>query len=232
MNARTLQKYIRPKKAPKGANNQLHISSEGEGLTTGQPAGTRNRLQFRGFPAYSLRDNRLRDWVLEKIMNQAQQHESDFYSWTQEQAALLRKLPRESNLLDIDNIAEEIEDMGRAEINQITNLLVQTLTHVIKIAADPEAQPVAHWVSEADNFQSQAIVTYSPGLRQRLDLPKIWKLAKRGAGNALAEFAVAMPSLPDDCPMTLDQLLDQDFSPRVAAVLIANAFTSTQKPSL
>lgn len=165
-------------------------------------------------------------------MNQAQRHDTDFYSWTQEQAALLRKLPRESNLLDIDNIAEEIEDMGRAEINQITNLLVQTLTHVIKIAADPEAQPVAHWVSEADNFQSQALITYSPGLRQRLDLPKIWKLAKRGAGNALAEFGVTMPSLSDDCPMTLDQLLDQDFSPRKAAGLIANAFTSSLNPGL
>ena len=158
-------------------------------------------------------------------MNPAQQHDTDFYSWTQEQAALLRKLPRESNLLDVDNIAEEIEDMGRAEINQITNLLVQTMTHVIKIAADPEATSVPHWVSEADNFQSQALVAYSPGLRQRIDVPKIWKLAKRGANNALAEYSLRVPNLPDDCPLTLDQMMDQDFSPREAASTVSAAFT-------
>lgn len=157
-------------------------------------------------------------------MSHGKQHNTDFYSWTQEQAALLRALPRGSNLLDVDNIAEEIEDMGRAEINQVTNLLMQTLLDTIKIAADPEAHPVAHWVAGADNFQRQALVASSPGLRQRLDLPKMWKLAKRGAKNALAEFNVDAPSLPDECPLNLDQLLDQDFSPREAASVIAATF--------
>jgi hypothetical protein len=165
-------------------------------------------------------------------MNQARQHDTDFYSWTQEQAALLRALPRESNLLDVDNIAEEIEDMGRAEINQITNLLMQTLLHTIKIAADPEAPSVSHWVAEADNFQRQALVVYSPGLKQRLDLPKMWKLAKRGANNSLAEFNVEAPLLPDDCPFSLDQLLDPDFSPREAARTVASAFTIDSRPGI
>lgn len=35
-------------------------------------------------------------------------YDADFHIWTQEQAALLRKLPRESFELDIDHIAEEI----------------------------------------------------------------------------------------------------------------------------
>jgi hypothetical protein len=158
--------------------------------------------------------------LFEKNMSQARQHDIDFYGWTQEQAALLRALPRESNLLDVENIAEEIEDMGRAEINQINNLLMQALLHVIKIACDPDAQSVAHWVAEADNFQRQALVAYSPGLKQLLDVPKMWKLAKRGATNALAEFNVSVPSLPEECPLGVDQLLADDFSPREAAATI------------
>lgn len=45
-------------------------------------------------------------------MTPSQQHDTDFYRWTQDQAALLRALPRSSNHLDIDNLAEEIEAMG------------------------------------------------------------------------------------------------------------------------
>jgi hypothetical protein len=159
-------------------------------------------------------------------MTPSQQHETDFYSWTQEQAALLRELPRGSNRLDIDNLAEEIEDLGRAEIKEISSLLRQTLTHLIKIAVDGEAQSVAHWVTEVSGFQSDAVLAYSPGLRQRLDLPKIWKLAKRNAADSLSEYGVAVPPLPEECPISLDQLLDADFSPRDAAAVLGATMRS------
>ena len=162
----------------------------------------------------------------------SQQHDTDFYRWTQDQAALLRALPRASNRLDIDNLAEEIEDMGRAEIKEISSLLRQTLVHLVKIAFDPEAPSVAHWVGEASGFQGDAVLAYSPGLRQRLDLPKIWSVAKRNATDSLAEYGVAVPPLPDECPLSLDQLLDLDFSPReAAAVVLASACADEADPS-
>ena len=154
-------------------------------------------------------------------MTPSQQHDADFYGWTQDQAALLRALPPMSNQLDIENLAEEIEDMGRAEIKEISSLLRQTLTHVVTITADPEAASTLHRVSEASGFQSDAVLGYSPRLKQRLDLPTIWKLAKRNAAYSLGEFGVDVPPLPDECPLTLDQLLDPDFSPREAAAIVA-----------
>lgn len=154
-------------------------------------------------------------------MTPSQQHDTDFYGWTQDQAALLRALPRTSNRLDIENLAEEIEDMGRAEIKEISSLLRQTLAHLVKIAFDPEAPSVAHWVHEASAFQSDAVLALSPGLKQRLDLPKIWTLAKRNAADALGEYGIVLPRLPDDCPLTLDELLDPAFSPRGNIAIIA-----------
>ena len=154
-------------------------------------------------------------------MTPSQQHDTDFYRWTQDQAALLRALPRSSNLLDIDNIAEEIEDMGRAEIKELSSLLRQTVVHLVKIAFDPASPAVAHWVSEASGFQGDAVLAYSPGLRQRLDLPKIWSVAKRNAADSLAEYGVVVPPLPVECPLTLDQLLDADFNPREAAAKVS-----------
>ncbi|NDW05335.1 DUF29 domain-containing protein [Jiella pacifica] len=154
-------------------------------------------------------------------MTPSQQHETDFYRWTQDQAALLRALPRSSSSLDIDNLADEIEDMGRAEIKEISSLLRQTLTHIVKIAVGREAPSVPHWVGEASGFQADAVLAYSPGLRQRLDLPTIWKLARRNAADSLREYGVAVPPLSEECPLTLDQLLDPDFSPREAANIVA-----------
>jgi hypothetical protein len=152
-------------------------------------------------------------------MTPSHQHEVDFYSWTQEQAALLRALPRNSNL-DIENIAEEIEDMGRASIKEVEGYLLQTLARLIKIAVDKDAQSVPHWVGEANGFQARAVLAYSLGLRQRLEIPKVWKLAKRTAKVSLAEHGVDLPVLPDECPMSLDQLLADDFSPREAAAVV------------
>lgn len=153
-------------------------------------------------------------------MTPSRQHDVDFYSWTQEQAALLRALPRNSNHLDIENIAEEIEDMGRTEIKEVESYLLQTLAHLIKIAVDKDAQSLPHWVNEANGFQARAVLAFSPGLRQRLDMPKVWKLAKRIANVALAEHGVDLPILPDECPMSLDQLLADDFNPREAAAVV------------
>ena len=45
-------------------------------------------------------------------------YESDFYAWSNHQAALLRA--GKLNEADIDNIAEEIESMGKAEKRERT----------------------------------------------------------------------------------------------------------------
>lgn len=161
-------------------------------------------------------------------MTPSQQHDTDFYRWTQDQAALLRALPRTSNLLDIDNLAEEIEDLGRAEIKEISSLLRQTLVQLIKLAFAPEAPSAAHWVEEVSGFQGDAVLAYSPGLKQRLDLSKIWSVAKRNATNSLVEYGVSVPSLPEECPLSLDQLLDADFSPRDAAAAVAASASDGQ----
>lgn len=153
-------------------------------------------------------------------MTPSRQHDVDFYGWTQEQAALLRALPRNSNHLDIENIAEEIEDMGRTEIKEVESYLLQTLAHLIKIAVDKDAQSLPHLVGEANGFQARAVLAFSPGLRQRLDIPKVWKLAKRIANVALAEQGVDLPALPDECPFSMDQLLADDFNPREAAAIV------------
>ena len=98
-------------------------------------------------------------------MGVGDQHDVDFYRWTQEQAAQLRANPCNPCLLDLDNLAEEIADMGRGEIREISSLLHQTLAHLLKIALNPEAHSVDHWFNEVLTFQGDAVITFSPALR-------------------------------------------------------------------
>lgn len=132
-------------------------------------------------------------------------YEADYYLWTQQQAAALRSM-RRTNSLDIENLAEEIEDMGRSELNKVASLLTQIFIHVIKLRRNPEAEARAHWLEEIATFQADARRTFTPAMRQRLDLAEIWQDANRIA-------RMSGTADPGRVPVTLDQLLDRDFDP-------------------
>jgi hypothetical protein len=156
-------------------------------------------------------------------MGTSQQHDVDFYQWTQEQAALLRAMSSDSCLLDLNNLAEEIEDMGRDEIREISSLLRQTITHSLKIVIDPNATSAERWFGEIITFQGDAVLAFSPGLKQRLDLEKIWRVACNGVTRSLEKHGVAVPPLPENCPLSLDDLLDPEFDPDKGVKTLAGA---------
>ena len=163
-------------------------------------------------------------------MDAAQQHDVDFYQWTQEQAAILRGMPRDTCPLDLDNLTEEVEDMGRDEIREISSLLRQTITHLLKMVIAPNTPPSDHWFNEIVAFQGDAVLAFSPGLKQRLDLEKIWRVACNGATRSLEKQGVTVPPLPENCPLTLDDLFDPEFDPDKAAKVLASAI-ETVTPS-
>jgi Domain of unknown function DUF29 len=59
-------------------------------------------------------------------------YERDFYAWTQDQAATLRTWPERlrPSALDIEHLAEEIEDLGSAQRNAVQSLIYQILLHL------------------------------------------------------------------------------------------------------
>ena len=75
---------------------------------------------------------------------------------------MLQKLPRGSFALDIDHIAEEIEDMGRSEISKLSSLPRQVLIHLLKLVTEPDSSSREHWLSEILTFQSDALLVFTP----------------------------------------------------------------------
>lgn len=142
-------------------------------------------------------------------------YDDDFFAWTQHQARLLRAMRRDTIDLpagiDIDHMAEELEDLGKAELRGVTSLIRQIFVHLIKAASD-RGEARAHWRAEVTAFQADLPGYYAPSMHQLIDLNAIWEKALKLAEVALAEQTVALaPHLPSRCPYTIEELLDEDF---------------------
>ena len=173
--------------------------------------------------------------VVEKAdfeMETARDYESDFVGWTESQAAILKTLPKEAFGLDTDNLAEEIADLGRSEIRETSSLIRQVLVHLIKLAAEPHSEPADHWIEETLAFQGDAVLACTPGILQRIDIQRIWKLAGNGAARFLQRQGINLDTLPDECPFSLEELLVTDFDPVAAAKRIALAMNAPGKSKL
>src|SRR5215471_2684588 len=62
-------------------------------------------------------------------------YDGDFYAWTHEQARLLRT--GQFALVDIENVAEELESMGRSDKRELDSRLEILLMHLLKWQIQP-----------------------------------------------------------------------------------------------
>ena len=153
-------------------------------------------------------------------------YERDILLWSEEQADALRRLKAGRrdlpNELDLDNIVEEIESVGRSELHAVESLLVQALSHLLKLARDPGGDAANHWRGEITAFLGQARRQFAPSMRQRIDLAAIWADAVRQLANArLIDRAAADALTQGGVPFTLDALLNPDLDLDAAAARIA-----------
>ena len=138
-------------------------------------------------------------------------YHTDFYGWTQEQAAFL-KAGRLSEL-DIENLIEEVETMGRSEKNELNSRLRVLLTHLLKWQYQPMRQG-SSWEITISGQRDDFLETLdeNPGLKPQLDeiLVKSYHRAKKKASQ---ETGLNKNTFPDNCPWDLSTILDDDFYP-------------------
>jgi hypothetical protein len=138
-------------------------------------------------------------------------YDDDIVLWSEEQAQLIRRLGRARrglpNELDIENVAEEIESVGRSELASVESFLRLLMLHLINIAAVPDSPTAPHWEDEARNFQAEAVTRFAPSMAERLDLARAWRLARDQAISHLSRHGDATPPLSSRCPWTVEELL-------------------------
>lgn len=136
-------------------------------------------------------------------------YDADILEWSEQQSTLLRRraageLVNDAEL-DWSNIAEEIESVGRSELHAVESHLIQALLHNLKAQGWPTSRDVPHWRAEARGHRADARRAFAPSMRQKIDLPDLYRDALR----RLPEAMDGQPPnpVPAECPLTLDQLL-------------------------
>ena len=133
-------------------------------------------------------------------------YETDFYQWTQQQAELLRQGQFNRVDLDLENIAEEIESMGRREKHSIRSYLQNVLLHLLKWQYQPQRRGTS-WRSSIYNGRDQIeeLLEENPSLRAQLGVivEKSYPNARRLAAN---ETGLPLSTFPDVCPFTVEQI--------------------------
>jgi hypothetical protein len=138
----------------------------------------------------------------------ASDYDTDILTWSERQADLLRRVGAGKAIneqIDWDNLAEEIEDVGRSELRSCKSLLRQALRHMLKAEAWPLSRDAPSWRADAIDFRRQAKDAFTPSMRQRIDVAGLY-------ADALAAMPETMDDqeplpVPTECPVTLDDLL-------------------------
>jgi hypothetical protein len=138
-------------------------------------------------------------------------YNTDFYQWTQEQAALIRQ--REFNRVDLDaeNIAEEIESMGRREKHSLKSYLSNVLMHLLKWQYQPDRRCTSWELSIANGRdQIEDLMIDSPSLNPQLSM-LVGTEYPRARRNACKETGLPLTTFPEDCPYTPEQITGDYF---------------------
>jgi hypothetical protein len=138
-------------------------------------------------------------------------YEKDVVAWANEQAALLRA--GKLSAIDIEHIAEEIEDVGRSEKRELASRMAVLLAHLLKWQFQP-ARRGSSWqrTIEAQREDITYALLDSPSLKPKLDELDFNRLVwKKAVAQAVTETGFDL--FPDTCPWSIEQVLSQAFYP-------------------
>ena len=135
-------------------------------------------------------------------------YEEDFYVWTEVQADLLRA--RRFEALDLDNLIEEVEALGRAEKKEVLSNATVIVEHLLKLQYSPATDPRSGWIDSVLEHRIRLEYELTPRLRQILEeeLPRVYAIARRTAERRLRAHGedAGVSAFPATCPYTLDQI--------------------------
>lgn len=152
---------------------------------------------------------------------QSADYEGDFYAWTIDQAAAIRRMAelRPNEEVDWENVAEEIESLGRNELDTVYSHLEAVIEHLLKLSYAPAANPRADWEVTVGKTRAQLRRKLTATLRRKLrdEFSSAWVRGRVYAGKGLSRDGLSVADLPAECPWTFEQLLDEDFWPETPA---------------
>jgi hypothetical protein len=136
-------------------------------------------------------------------------YDRDYYLWLSNTAKLLKA--KKFTQLDLENLIEEIESLGKSEKRAITSNLIVIILHLLKWRYQPEKRSHS-WKSSLREHRRriQSLLTDSPSLKNYL--PEIFVdcflAAKKQASD---ETGLSIVAFPEESPFSVTECLDENF---------------------
>ena len=152
-----------------------------------------------------------------KTMPDGPRYDDDFFAWTQHQAMVLRSMAVADNRFDRENVAEEIEDLGRSERDAVRSQIRRIIEHLLKLAYSPAQQPRFDWMASIAEARSTLGDKISPTLRRDAEtmLARLYRDGRHRAELALRGYGENQTAnaLPQHCPYSLEEILRRGWYP-------------------
>ena len=138
-------------------------------------------------------------------------YDQDVLAWANRQAQLIRS--GQFHLLDIEHVADEIEDVGKSEKRELESRMALVLAHLLKWKFQPDRRG-ASWertlLEQRKRVASKLkeVPSLRPLLRDQEWFSNVWS-----DGVTLAIRETAIDFFPQDCPWTAEQVIDRGFYP-------------------
>ncbi|HAG84156.1 MAG TPA: DUF29 domain-containing protein [Cyanobacteria bacterium UBA12227] len=138
-------------------------------------------------------------------------YDTDFYAWIQEQAKLLKN--QEWNQLDLPNLIEEIESLGKQQRAELRNRLRVLIGHLLKWDYQSEKRSRSWLMTiRIQRRDTQELLEENPSLKPYLE-ETLQKIYESGRDLAVGETNLPLKTFPENCPYTLAEIFRDGFYP-------------------
>ena len=138
------------------------------------------------------------------------EYERDVYSWSVEQARLVRE--GRWDLVDRENVAEEIESVGRTEFSKLESALRVLLMRMLKWDHQPERRSRS-WTMTIDTqrLEIEDVLGDNPGLRPRIG-EAVGRAYRKARNEAATETGLERTAFPEQCPYSWADITARPFA--------------------
>lgn len=139
-------------------------------------------------------------------------YDTDLLVWSTHQAELLRRMgagERVNDQVDWENLAEEIESLGKRDRRELESRIRTVLVHLIKLLVSPATEPRAGWQETIvrERAEIQSVIRQSPSLRPAVPSAIAAELPGARRQAMIALRAHGEPAVLLDLSFTEDQVL-------------------------
>ena len=138
-------------------------------------------------------------------------YKQDIVAWSQEQARFIRA--GRFDLLDLEHIADEIDDVGKSEARELESRMAILIGHLLKYQYQPKRRSTS-WALTIKEQRKRILLRLkrTPSLKaffiedERFDDAYL-------DGRLIAEKETGLDDFPVTCPWSIDEVLSADWLP-------------------